>query len=61
MDRYLEQPEETDEPRCGPGPFSMADADTVSEQLSIAGFEAPTFTRCDLPLKVGSDLDQAVA
>ena len=61
VDRYLEEPEETDEPRCGPGPFSMADADTVSEQLLIAGFEEPTFTRCDLPLKVGSDLDQAVA
>ncbi len=40
------------------GAFSMADPDTVSEQLLIAGFEEPTFTRCDIPLKVGSDLDQ---
>jgi SAM-dependent methyltransferase len=61
VDRYLDEPEETDEPRCGPGPFSMADADTVSEQLLIAGFENPTFTRCDLPLSLGADLDQAVA
>ena len=33
VDQYLEEPEETDEPTCGPGPFSMANADTVSEQL----------------------------
>ena len=59
-DRYLEEPEETDVPRCGPGPFSMANADTVSEQLQIAGFDAPSFTRCDLPLKIGDDLDHAV-
>jgi hypothetical protein len=38
----------------------MADADTVSEQLKIAGFEAVSFQRCDLPLKIGRDLDHAV-
>lgn len=59
-ERYLEAPEEPQDVRCGPGPFSMADADTVSEQLQIAGFEFPTFTRCDLPLKLGDDLDHAV-
>lgn len=57
---YLERPEETDEPTCGPGPFSMADADTLSEQLQIAGFEAISLRRCDLPLKIGDDLDHAV-
>jgi len=61
VDQYLEEPEESDEPRCGPGPFSMANSDTVSEQLQIAGFENPTFTRCDLPFKIGNDLDHAVA
>ena len=35
-------------------------ADTVSEQLKIAGFEEITLQRCDLPLKIGNDLDQAV-
>jgi SAM-dependent methyltransferase len=60
-ERYLEEPEEPEDVRCGPGPFSMANADTVSEQLKVAGFEWPTFTRCDLPIKVGNDLDQAVA
>lgn len=60
VDEYLEHPEESDEPTCGPGPFSMANADTVSEQLKIAGFEQITMQRCDLPLKIGNDLDHAV-
>lgn len=60
VDEYLEHPEETDEPTCGPGPFSMADADTVTEQLKIAGFEEIALRRSDLPLKIGDDLDQAV-
>jgi SAM-dependent methyltransferase len=60
VDEYLEHPEETDQPTCGPGPFSMANADTVSEQLAIAGFEQIALRRCDLPLKIGNDLDHAV-
>ena len=57
---YLEPPEESDEPTCGPGPFSLANADTVSEQLKIAGFESISLQRCDLPIKIGDDLDHAV-
>jgi SAM-dependent methyltransferase len=60
-EQYLEEPEEPEDVRCGPGPFSMANPDTVSEQLLIAGFERPTFTRCDIPIKIGNDLDHAVA
>jgi ubiquinone/menaquinone biosynthesis C-methylase UbiE len=60
VDEYLEHPEETDEPTCGPGPFSLANADTVSEQLKIAGFEEIGLRRSDLPLKIGNDLEQAV-
>ncbi len=60
VERYLEEPEESDEPKCGPGPFSMANADTVSEQLKIAGFEEISLQRCDLPIKIGNDLDHAV-
>jgi len=60
VEGYLDHPEETEEPSCGPGPFSMANADTVSEQLKIAGFEEITLQRCDLPLKIGRDLDHAV-
>ena len=60
VDRYLEHPDETEEPTCGPGPFSMADADTVSEQLRIAGFEAIELRRSDLPMRMGATLDDAV-
>jgi SAM-dependent methyltransferase len=60
VEGYLERPEETDEPTCGPGPFSMADADTLSEQLTIAGFEQISLRRCDLPIKIGDDLDHAI-
>ncbi|HSS33016.1 MAG TPA: class I SAM-dependent methyltransferase [Solirubrobacterales bacterium] len=60
VDQYLEHPEETEEPTCGPGPFSMANADTVSEQLKLAGFEQISLRRSDLPLKIGTDLDHAV-
>ena len=58
--RFLDEPEETDEPRCGPGPFSMADADTVTAQLAAAGFGDVTLTRCDRPILMGLDMDEAV-
>jgi ubiquinone/menaquinone biosynthesis C-methylase UbiE len=58
---FVSKPEEYDEPTCGPGPFSMASADTTSGILISAGFDEITFRRCDLPLKTGADLDEAVA
>ena len=33
VEEIVERPEEYDEPTCGPGPFSMADADTTSDVL----------------------------
>jgi SAM-dependent methyltransferase len=60
VEKYLEHPEESDEPTCGPGPFSMANADTVSDQLAIAGFESIELLRSDLPLRMGMTLDDAV-
>jgi SAM-dependent methyltransferase len=60
VDEYLDHPEQSDQPTCGPGPFSMANADTLSEQLKIAGFEGIELRRSDLPLKIGNDLDHAV-
>ena len=39
VDRYLDEPEDPEAPRCGPGPFSMANADTVTDVLLGAGFE----------------------
>lgn len=58
----LPDPEETetDEPRCGPGPFSMADADTTSGQLRSAGFHDITLRRHDAVLHIGNSLDRAV-
>jgi SAM-dependent methyltransferase len=61
VEQYLDEPEEPEDVRCGPGPFSMANPDTVSEQLQIAGFECPTFTRCDRAIKIGNDLNHALA
>ena len=60
VERLLGRPEEHDEPTCGPGPFSMANADTVSDQLAYAGFTAPTFRRCDLPILLGKDVEEAL-
>ena len=59
--RFLEKPEETDEPTCGPGPFSMADADTTSEILDSAGFEEITLRRHDIDYRMGRNLDETVA
>src|SRR5918999_1120169 len=58
---YLDEPEESDAPRCGPGPFSMANADTISDILTHAGFVNIRLARQDLPYKLGDDLDQAIA
>jgi SAM-dependent methyltransferase len=60
VESIVERPEEYDEPTCGPGPFSMADADTTSEILVHAGFGEVELHRCDLPIVIGHDLDQAV-
>jgi hypothetical protein len=57
---FLERNEESDEPTCGPGPFSMADADTTSSILVSAGFEDVSLTRSDMEIKVGDDLDMAM-
>jgi len=54
------EPEETDEARCGPGPFALANADTVSAQLKSAGFDDIGLHRLDLPLKIGNTLDEAI-
>jgi len=54
------EPETTDEPRCGPGPFSQADADTLSGQLLSAGFAEIVLRRCDFGILIGRDLDEAV-
>ena len=60
VEQIVSRPEEYDEPTCGPGPFSMADADTTSEILVHAGYRDISLRRCDQPIKVGNDVDEAI-
>ena len=57
---FLERNDESDEPTCGPGPFSMADADTTSSILVSAGFEDVSLTRSDIEIKIGDDVEAAM-
>jgi SAM-dependent methyltransferase len=59
-ERFVTKPEEYDEPTCGPGPFSMANADTTSGILLSAGFHDIALRRCDIPITIGSDIEEAV-
>jgi ubiquinone/menaquinone biosynthesis C-methylase UbiE len=60
VERFLTRPETTDQPTCGPGPFSMANGDTTTDVLLRAGFEDISLHRCDIEIKIGTDLDHAV-
>jgi SAM-dependent methyltransferase len=60
VEGIVSRPEEYDEPTCGPGPFSMAGADTTSDILVHAGFRDIALRRCDLPILVGHDVDEAM-
>ena len=52
--------EETNQVHCGPGPFSMAGPDMVSEMLRAAGWDKITFERWDTDICIGQNLDEAV-
>jgi ubiquinone/menaquinone biosynthesis C-methylase UbiE len=60
VEGIVARPEEYDEPTCGPGPFSMADADTTSEILTHAGFTEIALHRCDTPIVIGKDIEEAL-
>lgn len=60
VEGIVSRPEEYDEPTCGPGPFSMADADTTTEILRHAGYVDIALHRCDLPIAIGKDLEEAI-
>jgi ubiquinone/menaquinone biosynthesis C-methylase UbiE len=60
VEEIVPRPEEYDEPTCGPGPFSMAGADTTSEILLLAGFGDIALRRCDTPIAIGKDIDEAL-
>ena len=61
VERFVSEPEETDEPTCGPGPFAMANADTTSGMLMSAGFEEIALRRCDLDYRMGEGMDRTIA
>jgi ubiquinone/menaquinone biosynthesis C-methylase UbiE len=52
--------DETNQVHCGPGPFSMAGPDTVSDMLLHSGFHDVCFERFDGAICIGRDLDEAV-
>jgi SAM-dependent methyltransferase len=60
VEGFVTKPEEYDEPTCGPGPFSMAGADTTSDILVHAGFTDISLRRCDLPIVVGNHVEEAI-
>jgi hypothetical protein len=49
------------EPTCGPGPFSMSSADVASDIFTRAGFHRVALERHDAPVRIGRDVDEAVA
>jgi ubiquinone/menaquinone biosynthesis C-methylase UbiE len=49
-----------EEPTCGPGPFSMAGPDMVSDQIQAAGFSQPSFGRFDADICIGRDIEEAI-
>ncbi len=60
VESFVQRPDEYEEPTCGPGPFSMANADTVSAQLRSAGFGEVALHRFDRPMRIGRDVEEAV-
>jgi ubiquinone/menaquinone biosynthesis C-methylase UbiE len=60
VEGIVSRPEEYDEPTCGPGPFSMANADTVTDQMQAAGFQGISLRRCDIEILGGKDIDEAL-
>ncbi len=46
---------------CGPGPFSMANEETVRIMMEAAGYENIEFRRVDAQVLVGKDIADAIA
>lgn len=61
VEQFIDEGDKSqDEVTCGPGPFSWASADRVSDQLLAAGFVDPSFARFDAPMCIGASLDEAL-
>ena len=54
-------PPGADAQTCGPGPFSMADEETVRSMMKVAGYSGVEFRRVDAPVLVGRDVADAIA
>ncbi len=52
--------DETDAVHCGPGPFSMAGPDMMSDMLQAVGFERIQFERFDSDICIGRNIDEAI-
>lgn len=52
--------EDTDQVHCGPGPFSMAGPDMVSEMMRAVGYDRITFERFDTDICIGRNVDEAI-
>lgn len=57
--RFLPEPGEGAR-SCGPGPFSMANTEVVSQQIEIAGFRDVNFEQVDGPVTVGDSVQDAI-
>jgi ubiquinone/menaquinone biosynthesis C-methylase UbiE len=53
-------PPDDQAPNCGPGPFSMASRDVVTDILSAAGFIDIELERHDAQVTVGKTIDDAI-
>jgi len=56
--RFLPEPESPD--TCGPGPFSMANPETVTQQLKSAGYTGIAFEQVDASIMVGRGIEDAI-
>jgi ubiquinone/menaquinone biosynthesis C-methylase UbiE len=54
-------PPGADAQTCGPGPFSMANEETVRGMMTSAGYKDIQFRRVDAPVLVGKDVEDAIA
>lgn len=52
--------DETNAVHCGPGPFSMAGPDMVSDMLTAVGFERIQFERFDSEICIGRNIEEAI-
>jgi ubiquinone/menaquinone biosynthesis C-methylase UbiE len=52
--------DDTNAVHCGPGPFSMAGPDMVSDMLQAVGFEKIQFERFDTEICIGRNIEEAI-